>query len=133
VNSISAAIVYGICRGSLTAEPPSGYRLHFASATPNFADSPAIRMSVPCRISVPPAIAGPSTAAISGLESLEQTLEDRRVELSGLEAVARRLLVRGAEVHPGAEVAAGAGQDAHPDLGVGVHPVPGVLHDPQHV
>ena len=33
------------------------------------ADSPATRMSVPCRISVPPAIAGPSTAAISGLVS----------------------------------------------------------------
>jgi hypothetical protein len=33
---------------------------------PNFADSPAIRMSVAVRISVPPAIAGPSTAAISG-------------------------------------------------------------------
>ena len=36
---------------------------------PNLADSPATRMSVPCRISVPPAIAGPSTAAISGLVS----------------------------------------------------------------
>ncbi len=61
--------MYGIWRGNRTAEPPIGYRLHLASEIPNFALSPATRMSVPCRISVPPAIAGPSTAAISGLVS----------------------------------------------------------------
>lgn len=37
------------------------------SDTPNRALSPTIRMSVACRISVPPAIAGPSTAAMRGL------------------------------------------------------------------
>lgn len=63
-------MVYGICRGSRTALPPSGNRPHRASATPNLALSPAIRMSVPCRISVPPAMAAPSTAAMSGLVSL---------------------------------------------------------------
>ena len=69
VSSRSQAIVYGIWRTRRTAEPPIGYRLHFASEMPNFALSPATRMSVPCRISVPPAMAGPSTAAISGLVS----------------------------------------------------------------
>ena len=69
VSSRSQAIVYGIWRTSRTAEPPIGYRLHLASEMPNLALSPATRMSVPCRISVPPAMAGPSTAAISGLVS----------------------------------------------------------------
>jgi hypothetical protein len=46
VSSSSHAMVYGICRGS-----------------------PATRMSQACRISVPPAMAGPSTAAISGFVS----------------------------------------------------------------
>ena len=69
VSSMSQAMVYGICRTRRTAEPPIGYRLHLASEIPNFALSPATRMSVPCRISVPPAMAGPSTAAMSGLAS----------------------------------------------------------------
>ena len=59
--------MYGICRGSRTADPPSGKSPQRASEMPNLALSPATRMSVACRISVPPAIAGPSTAAISGL------------------------------------------------------------------
>ncbi|SIM44610.1 Uncharacterised protein [Mycobacteroides abscessus subsp. abscessus] len=67
VNKMSQATVYGIWRGSRTADPPIGYRLHFTSETPNLALSPATRISVACRISVPPAIAGPSTAAMSGL------------------------------------------------------------------
>jgi hypothetical protein len=56
---------------------PSGTGSTCASETPNLALSPATRMSVPCRISVPPAIAGPSTAAISGLVSraLEQRVD----------------------------------------------------------
>jgi hypothetical protein len=69
VSNSSAATVYGIWRGSRTAEPPSGNRPQRASDTPNRALSPATRMSVACRISVPPAMAGPSTAAISGLVS----------------------------------------------------------------
>ena len=59
VSRSSAATVYGICRGSRTAEPPSGKSPQRASDTPNRALSPATRMSVACRISVPPAIAGP--------------------------------------------------------------------------
>ena len=47
-----------------------GYRLHRASEIPNFALSPAIRISIAWRISVPPAIATPSTAAMSGFEGL---------------------------------------------------------------
>ena len=69
VSSRSAATVYGICRGSRTAEPPSGNSPQRASEMPNRAPCPATRMSHACRISVPPAIAGPSTAAISGLVS----------------------------------------------------------------
>ena len=69
VSSRSAATVYGICRVSRTAEPPSGNSPHRASETPNRALVPATLMSHACRISVPPAIAGPSTAAISGLLS----------------------------------------------------------------
>ena len=69
VSSSSAATVYGTCRGSRTAEPPSGNSPQRASETPNRALAPATLMSHACRISVPPAIAGPSTAAISGLLS----------------------------------------------------------------
>ena len=60
------AIVYGICRRRRTVEPPSGNSPRLASNTPNVAPSPATRMSVAWRISVPPATAKPSTAAISG-------------------------------------------------------------------
>jgi len=67
VNSRSAATVYGIWRVSRTAEPPSGNSPQRGSDTPKRALCPATRMSVACKISVPPAIAGPSTAAISGL------------------------------------------------------------------
>ena len=66
VSSRSQAMVYGIWRTRRTADPPIGYRLHLASEMPNLALSPATLISVPCRISVPPAIAGPSTAAING-------------------------------------------------------------------
>ena len=68
VSSRSAATVYGICRGRRTADPPSGNRPQRASEMPNRALSPATRISAACRISVPPAMAGPSTAAISGLD-----------------------------------------------------------------
>ena len=68
VSSRSAATVYGICRGSRTAEPPSGNSPQRASETPNRALAPATLMSHACRISVPPATAT-STAAISGLVS----------------------------------------------------------------
>ena len=63
------ATVKGICRRSRTVDPPSGNRPRRASKTPNFALSPATRMSVAWRISVPPATAHPSTAAMSGLRS----------------------------------------------------------------
>ena len=66
VSRMSAAAAYGICRRNRTAEPPIGYSDQRASDTPNRALSPATRMSVPCRISVPPAMATPSTAAITG-------------------------------------------------------------------
>ncbi len=62
------ACVYGIWRGRRHAEPPSGNSPRRASHTPKIAPSPATRMSVPWRISVPPATAYPSTAAISGFE-----------------------------------------------------------------
>ena len=85
---------------------------------------------------MPPAIAGPSTAAISGLVSrkpLSSALmtvgsnsPDSKLSLGGRSFV-------GLEVHARAEVAAGAGEDADPDLGVGVHPVPGVVHDREHL
>ena len=56
-SRMSIACVYGIWRGSRHAEPPSGKRPRLASHTPKIALSPATRMSVPCRISVPPATA----------------------------------------------------------------------------
>jgi len=67
VSSRSAATVYGIWRTSRTADPPSGNSPQRASETPNRALWAATLMSHACRISVPPAMAGPSTAAISGL------------------------------------------------------------------
>src|SRR5258708_5335028 len=51
---------------------------------PNLALSPATRMSVAWRISVPPAIAGPSTAAISGLVSRRPLSRDSTTDRSGL-------------------------------------------------
>ena len=66
-------------------------------------------------------------------EALEQRLDDRRVVGAVLERLARRLLVGRLEVHARAEVAAGAGEDADPDLRVLVHPVPGVGHDREHL
>ena len=60
------ATVKGIWRRRRTVEPPSGNRPRRASKTPNLALSPATRMSVAWRISVPPATAQPSTAAMSG-------------------------------------------------------------------
>ena len=61
----------GVGVGDLAAQPdrraPIGYSDQRASETPNFALSAATRMSVPWRISVPPAMALPSTAAITGL------------------------------------------------------------------
>ena len=90
MSRMSAATVYGIWRGSRTAEPPSGNSPQRASETPNRALSPATRTSVAWRISVPPAIAGPSTAAISGLRqpaALEQGVDPGQV--GAVEAVAR--------------------------------------------
>ena len=66
VSRISAALVCGIWRGRRTAEPIIGYSDHRASDTPKRALRPATRMSVPRRISVPPAMATPSTAAMIG-------------------------------------------------------------------
>ena len=63
------ATVKGIWRRSRTVEPPRGNSPRRASNTPNLALSPATRMSVACRISVPPATAHPSTAAMRGLRS----------------------------------------------------------------
>ena len=84
---------------------------------------------------MPPAIAGPSTAAISGLVSrkpLSSPLmtdgSNPALKLSSGEPLGRRL-----EVHAGAEVAAGAGEDADPDRVVAVDPVPGLLHDRHHL
>ena len=68
MSRISAACVYGICRRRRTAEPPIGYSDQRTSLTPKRADSPAMRMSVCWRISVPPAIATPSTAAMNGFD-----------------------------------------------------------------
>ena len=56
-SRMSIAIVYGIWRGSRIAEPPSGNRPRLPSHTPKVAFSPAMRMSVPWSISVPPATA----------------------------------------------------------------------------
>ena len=61
------AMVYGIWRRRRTVEPPRGKSPRLASKTPKTALSPATRMWVAWRISVPPATAQPSTAAISGL------------------------------------------------------------------
>ena len=69
VSSRSMATVKGIWRRRRTVEPPSGNRPRRASKTPNLAPSPATRISVAWRISVPPATAQPSTAAINGFFS----------------------------------------------------------------
>ena len=55
VSRISIAIAQGIWRTSRTVEPPIGNRLRFTSEIARRASSATIRMSVACRISVPPA------------------------------------------------------------------------------
>ena len=72
---------------------------------PNRALSPATRMSVAWRISVPPAMAGPSTAAISGLVS-RRPLSSGSSTAGSKSDVARVGLVHGLQVGAGAERAA---------------------------
>jgi len=61
------ATLRGNTRGSLNSPPPAATRLRSTSGTPNTAVSDATTMSQANTISVPPASAGPSTAAITGL------------------------------------------------------------------
>ena len=65
--------------------------------------------------------------------ALEQAVDAGRVVAAVLERVARRLGGGGLEVHPRAEVAAGAGEDADPDVGIVVDAVPGLDHDREHL
>ncbi len=65
------ALQYGIWRGRRTVEPPIGKRLHFTSARPKRASSPATRMSVQVRISVPPATQKPLHRGDDRLRHLE--------------------------------------------------------------
>ena len=84
---------------------------------------------------MPPAIAGPSTAAMSGLVSrrpLSSGSMTDEVERAGPERVARVRGRHGLQVRAGAERAAGAGQDARPDARIVVDLVPGLLHDRHH-
>ena len=65
--------------------------------------------------------------------ALEQRVDPRRVVAAVLERVARRLGRRRLQVHARAEVAAGARQDAGPDVGIAVHAVPRLDHYREHL
>ena len=65
--------------------------------------------------------------------ALQQGVDARRVVAAVLERVARRFGRRGLEVHARAEVPARAGQDAGPDVGIVVNPVPRLDHDREHL
>ncbi len=71
VSSNSIATAHGICRGSRTCEPPVGMIPQRTSPSPNVAFSDAMRMSVPCMNSSPPAMQKPLTAAMIGLNTSE--------------------------------------------------------------
>src|SRR5699024_390320 len=61
--------------------------------------------------------------------ALEQRVDAGRVVAAVFERLTRRLGGGRLEVHAGAEVSAGAGQDAAPDVVVAVDPVPGLDHN----
>ena len=65
--------------------------------------------------------------------ALQQRVDARRVVAAVLERIARRLGRRGLEVHPRAEVAARAGEDAGADLRIVVDAIPGLDHDREHL
>ena len=56
-----------IWRGSLVVDPPPGNKPRRGSPMPKLAFSAAMRISVPCSISMPPAMQKPFTAAMIGL------------------------------------------------------------------
>ncbi len=66
VRRISIARQYGICRARRTVDPPAGKSAHRGSGSPKRASSDAIRTSVACSSSVPPATQMPRTAATTG-------------------------------------------------------------------
>ncbi|CKS41822.1 Uncharacterised protein [Mycobacterium tuberculosis] len=62
----------------------------------------------------------------------EQGIDARRVVAAVLERVARRFLGCRLEVHAGAKVATGSGEDAATDVGIVVDAIPGLHHDSHH-
>ena len=112
------ATLRGSFRGSRNRPPAPATRPRFTSGTPNVALSDATTRSQASTSSVPPASAGPSTAAITGLVALAL---HEAAEPAALRRQARRVAgVDRLEVGAGAEDVAllrpGAGEDADPDL-----------------
>ena len=118
VRASSMAMLSGILRPSRNRPPAAATSDRFTSGMPNVAVVDATTRSQASTISVPPARAGPSTAAITGLVRSRWTkpanpprFVDRRARVAGVDLL---------EVGAGAEHRRLPGEDADPDRVVGL-------------
>ena len=91
---------------------------------------------MPCRISVPPAIACTLDGGDQRLgqpTALEEAFDLGHVDATAREGISRRLGGHVLEVGAGAEVDARTGEDGDTDFGVVVDLIPGVDHDRHHL
>ena len=116
VSASSLAMFRGSMCGSRSRPPPAATSERLTSGTPSLAPCAATIRSQASAISRPPATAKPSIAAISGLseDALDDTGEAAARDPRHLSAG------EGLQIHAGAEIAAGARDNCHRQLGVGV-------------
>ncbi len=118
----------GSFRGKRKSAPAAAIRFRFTSGTPKTAVRDATTRSQASTISVPPASAGPSTAAMMGF--VRVALHEAR-EAAALGHHAARIDAHLLQVGAGAEDVAlagpGAGEDPDPRLVVGLELVDGLL------
>ena len=121
----------GSMRGRRNSPPAAATSERFTSGMPNDAAVDATTMSHARTISVPPASAGPSTAAMSGLVRGRATSPPKPPRF-GLE-VAGLALVDRLQVGAGAEHVALGGEHTQPDLGVLLELIERGFHAPRDV
>ena len=121
VSASCIATLRGSARGRRNRPPADAMRERLTSGIPNVAAVDATTRSHANTISVPPAKAGPSTAAMTGLtrsRRVKPAKPPRSVE--NVRPSPRSMALRSA---PGAEDRAGPGQDTDRRLGVGLQPI----------
>ena len=120
-----------MARGRRNRPPAPATRLRLTSASPNDERVVATTRSQASTISHPPAVARPSTAAMTGLRALAVGEAGEAAPLGAeRRPVAELMALRSAPaLKTGSLLARGVGpQDADPDLGVGLELVDGRLH-----